>query len=193
MSDQKNASKQDEIKALMAEFRGMLEDETERGLAIVGAAFLDDALKELLRAYLIDDSKKVVNGLLSGSIGSFKKRCDLAYALGLIGPDMHSDLDQVREIRNAFAHCYSDLDFSASKVLDRCKNLKIADLADPEKTMPARDRLATSVSLLAAHIVRQMKKTSHQEVGKDYRAVFSDFPVSISVADKRLRRSTGDG
>jgi len=33
----------------------------------------------------------------------------------------------------------------------------------------------------------------HLYLGKDYRAVFSDFPVSFSVEDKRLRRSTGDG
>jgi len=76
MPGQKNDTKQDELIALMAEFRGKLEGETERGLAIVGAAFLDDALKELLRAYLMDDPKKVVNGLLGGSFGSFKKRCD---------------------------------------------------------------------------------------------------------------------
>ncbi len=193
MPAQKNETKQDELEALMAEFREKLEGETERGLAIVGAAFLDDALAELLRAYLIDDSKKLVNGLLGRSIGSFKNRCDLAYALGLIGPDMHSDLDQIREIRNRFAHSYSDLDFSASKVLGRCKNLKIAALSDPGKGSSARDRFIISASLLAAHIVRQMKKTSHREVGKDYRAVFSDFPVSFSVADKRLRRSSGDG
>ena len=178
---------------LIAEFRGKLEGETERGLAIVGAAFLDDALKEFLRAYLMDDPKKVVNGLLGGSFGSFKKRCDLAYTLGLIGTDMHSDLDQIRIIRNEFAHSYSDLDFSASDVLNRCKNLKIAALSDPGKDSSARDRFIISASLLASHIVRQMKDTPHREAGKDYRVVFSDFPVSFSVADKRARRSTGDG
>jgi hypothetical protein len=96
-------------------------------------------------------------------------------------------------VRAGHLYSYSDLDFSASKVLGRCKNLKIAALSDPGKGSSARDRFIISASLLAAHIVRQMKETSHREVGKDYRAVFSDFPVSLSVADKRLRRSSGDG
>ncbi len=142
--------------------------------------------------YLIDDPKKVVNGLLGGSFGSFKKRCDLAYTLGLIGPDMHSDLDQIREIRNEFAHSYSDLDFSASDVLDRCKNLKIAALSDPGKDSSARDRFIISASLLASHFVRQMKGTPHRETGKDYRALSFTTPASFLVGEKRVRRSTGD-
>lgn len=193
MPGQKKGIKQDKLEVLMAEFRGKLEEETERGLAIVGAAFLDDALAELLRAYLIDDSKMVVNGLLGGSFGSFKKRCDLAYALGLIGPDMHSDLDQIREIRNRFAHRFSPPDFSASEVVERCKNFKIADLVDSGKDNSARDQFIISVSLLAAQIVRQMKKTPHRETGKDYRRIVSTTPASLIVGDKRVRRSTGDG
>ncbi len=185
MSARKRASKKDELEALKTKFKDLLKGESDRGLALVGHAYLDDALDEFLHAYFLDDPE-VVRQLLrqGGPIGSFKTRCDLAYALGLLGPDMFSDLDQIREIRNEFAHRYSSLDFSTSPAFDRCQNLKIPNLNDPEKKWAPRDRFIMAVSLLASHFLSQMKKTPHREVGKDFRVQIDSFPISFVVAGK---------
>lgn len=186
MATKRNTLSRDELKALKIEFKEQLEEESDRGLALVGHAYLDDALTEFLRAFLVDDSG-VADELLrqGGPLGSFKARCDLAFSLGLIGPDMYSDLGQVRSIRNAFAHRYTPPDFSSSPVLDRCRNLKIPDLDDPSKNMSARERFIMSVSLLAYHFLSQMEKTPHREIGRDYRVVISRFPASGLVAEKK--------
>jgi len=185
MSARKKSSQRAELEALKTKFKDLLEGETDRGLALAGHAYLDDAIKEFLCAYLLD-SPEVVDRLMqpSGPLGSFGVRCDLAYSLGLVGSNMYSDLNQVRKIRNKFAHRYSRLDFSSSPVSDHCKNLKIPDLDDPKKEMEPRDRFVMSVSLLASHFLSQMKKTPHREIGKDYRVQIDDFPGSFVVAEK---------
>jgi hypothetical protein len=67
-----------------AEFRSTLTDETDRGCALMAAAYLDDRLAELLKAYFVDDlpvAKKVLD--LERPLGTFSARIDVAYLLGL--------------------------------------------------------------------------------------------------------------
>ncbi len=186
MSAHKKTSQRDELEALKAKFRDLLEGETDRGLALAGHAYLDDAINEFLRAYLLD-VPEIIDKLMqpNGPLGSFGTRCDFAYTLGLVGSDMYFDLNQIRKIRNEFAHRYRPLGFSSSPVSDRCKNLKTPDLDDPKKKMESRDRFIMSVSLLASHFLSQMKKTSHREPGRDYRVQIDDFPGSFLVGEKQ--------
>lgn len=155
--------------------KGVLEAETNRGLAMVGAAFLDDAIEKLLRAYFIDDSKKI-DDLLgnAGPLASFYSRCMAAYCLGLVGPDMYEDLNRIRKIRNLFAHNYFGIDFESSKIISLCENLRIPALEDPENQTKARERFILSVTLIAYRSLELANKTTHQEVGKDYRTVSSN-------------------
>jgi len=60
-------------------------DESDRGTVIVDAAFLDEHLRELIEAFLIDKPKEVE--LLLGNdrpLGSFGARTRAAYCLGLL-------------------------------------------------------------------------------------------------------------
>src|SRR6185369_4843044 len=82
-------------------------EESDRGLVLAGAAFLDDARSELLAATLrVNLSKKDKDSLFthSGPLSSMSSRSLVAYALELIDEDMRKSLDQLRKIRNHYAH-----------------------------------------------------------------------------------------
>jgi DNA-binding MltR family transcriptional regulator len=84
------------------EFFEELQNESQRGGVIVGAAFLDEQLAELLRCLFIED-KKVVDDLINSGyspLGSFGTRITTAYCLGLIGKNDFHDLKIVKKIRN---------------------------------------------------------------------------------------------
>ena len=75
------------------EFRSSLTPETDRGCALMAAAFLDSELELLLRAFVVKN-KKVEDEMFGQSkpIGAFSSRIDLAYLLGLISADTRRDL-----------------------------------------------------------------------------------------------------
>jgi DNA-binding MltR family transcriptional regulator len=83
-----------------------LQSESDRGAALMGAAYLDTALKSLIQANLAGGNV-VVDKLLNvpnAPLGTFSSRIAMAYGLGLIGPNYFRTLESIREIRNAFAH-----------------------------------------------------------------------------------------
>ena len=94
------------------EFRKTLSLETDRGCVMMAAAYIDDQLGELLKAYLIDD-KKVVKLMFdfNGPFGTFSSRNDGAYALGLLPGNVHRDIHLLRKIRNDFAHVSTPITF----------------------------------------------------------------------------------
>jgi DNA-binding MltR family transcriptional regulator len=102
-----------------------LKFESDRGVVLVVAAFLDEQLELLLTRHFIDDTK-VVSELLSnsGPLGSFSSRIKVAYCLDLIRPEHYSDLQIVRKIRNEFAHSHTPVSFDSSRVRDFCMNFK---------------------------------------------------------------------
>src|SRR5215471_683584 len=94
-------------------FRETLDAETDRGCALMAAAYLASLLEKLIRASLIGDIKKADELLgVSKPLGSFSSRIDLAHLLGHIGKSEHRDLQLIRKIRNDFGHTSNPLDFS---------------------------------------------------------------------------------
>ena len=79
--------------------------EGDRSLAIIGAAFIDEELADLLRAFFVEDTK-VADNLLSsnGGISAFGVRNQLTYVLGLIDEPTFNDIKLIQKIRNKFAH-----------------------------------------------------------------------------------------
>lgn len=76
----------------------------ERSIAIVGGAFLDTLLENILLEFFPDD--KEVDELLGTTkvIGTFVSRIRLTYCLGLIDKSVKEDLKIIGKIRNKFAH-----------------------------------------------------------------------------------------
>ena len=82
----------------------VLRRESDRAVAVLGPAYADALLEDLLRAFLV--AGKSADALLDVDrpLGSFSSRIDLAHALGLIRDDTRHDLHLMRRVRNDFAH-----------------------------------------------------------------------------------------
>jgi DNA-binding MltR family transcriptional regulator len=127
-------------------------DAPDRVLAIVGAAYLDSLLDQLLRATFVED-KKEVDHLLgpTGPLGSNGSRYQLSYCLGLLDKDQRDDLRLIAKIRNAFAQRYDVRSFEHQdtrkllaklhygKELDAIVSKLIKDTTDPEQQNHLRE------------------------------------------------------
>jgi mannitol operon repressor len=89
----------------LARFLEELQHESDRGLALVGGAVVDDKLRATLAAFFVECSavaKLIDQG--NAPLGAFSARADACLALGLIDDFEYSEINLVRKIRNEFAH-----------------------------------------------------------------------------------------
>jgi len=102
-----------------------LQAETDRAAAILAGAYLDDLLKQLLMASFVDESHHCQN-LLEGAraLGSFSARIATCYAFGLVADAERFDLDQIRKIRNDFAHRRQGVTFNDESIAVRCTTFR---------------------------------------------------------------------
>ena len=135
--------------AAMAE----IEKQTDRGAAIVGAAYVELVLREAITARMADlpDIMKLLFEN-RGPLQDFGARIQAAYALGIYGRQAYHDLCIIKEIRNAFAHSAAAMDFDHEDVTRRCSKLwfpqKINYGKDPMPST-AKQRFIRAVELLA--------------------------------------------
>ena len=98
-------------------------EESDRGCVLVGAAILENRLEELFRQ--IFEKRKVPKKLQAslfdsnGPLSTFSAKIKLAYSFGLIGAPLYEDLDNIRRIRNEFAHTPNEVDFIGSSVSEK--------------------------------------------------------------------------
>jgi DNA-binding MltR family transcriptional regulator len=111
------------LNALEKEFR----TESDRGAALVAAAMLDDALRELLGKHLVKPDNKDRDLLgRSKPLGTFSARIDAAFQVGLVSAYLARDLHLIRQIRNEFAHHPLECTFQSARVVDWVKVLERA-------------------------------------------------------------------
>lgn len=91
-----------------------------RSIAIVGGAYLENSLTELIKRCLCDceSTSKLING-------TFYNKIELANALGIISNREYEDLKVIKEVRNRFAHSMLIEDFDDDIVKCRCKKLTL--------------------------------------------------------------------
>jgi DNA-binding MltR family transcriptional regulator len=161
------------LSAKSGELLEQLNKESDRGVALIAAAYLDATLESMLRKYLVDDAV-VVDELFKhpGALSGFSARIRMAYCLGLIGPDLRHNLDIVRDIRNDFAHDIEHTSFDTDSVRDRCSNLK-SDVANSllSKNAPARYRFALVVTILLNQLLLIALPLAHRDIKLDFAGV----------------------
>lgn len=100
--------------------------QTDRSAAIIGAAYVEDALQGLLSAHFVARSKRDIEDLYGsdGPLSRFSAKTRMAYSLGLVGEHTRSDLNHIRAVRNEFAHKFFEyLSFGDAKIAQLCSQL----------------------------------------------------------------------
>lgn len=170
-----------------------LQIESDRGCVVLGGALLDELLKGLLVATMIEGSS-TVKGLFEpgGALGENMARTKCAYALGLIGPIELRDFETVAQIRNKCAHVLEASTFDWNVVAKLVGNLRtgfemqqVASVAKklgavtPVKIAPetveqigtltdtGRRRFIASVSFLAGRLLRRAQDLRHASARDD--------------------------
>ena len=109
---------------LLAELNGA----NERACAVVGAARLDDLLRELLEAYIVEDrdARNQLYGVANpqAMFREFGTKTAVAYAVGLIDDDLCRELRKIGDIRNYFAHRWRS-SFDDAPIKKLCSSLSI--------------------------------------------------------------------
>lgn len=119
------------ISELNPELLASLNAESNRGITLVAAALLDEALFALLMKSVLcsrsdDKCRKDVAGKLFGDRGplqAFSSKIDMTFVTGGVDELTWKALHIVRKIRNDFAHSVC-LDFSDQSVQGRIDNLR---------------------------------------------------------------------
>ncbi len=141
----KKPAQLEDVSGWMAEFQ----NETDRGAALLGAAFLDEQLKEVLRQFLVPAPRAIEKLLgVDRPLGTFSSRILATYLLGLITREWYADIDLVRKIRNHFAHHLHGTTFADQKVAGWCSSLMAPNRLDLEYRLTSRDRFVlTSIHM----------------------------------------------
>ncbi len=132
------------------------EHDNDREIVIVGCAYIESLIKEIVEATFIDDPKEA-GELLSDSIGPLSglvPRARLLYLLGVIPELVYKDIKAVGKIRNEFAHKVT-ASFTDNKVQQLCGNLKwhVHSLfMKPPQEATARDIYQVGVNQLVSHL-----------------------------------------
>ncbi|MBX3368089.1 MAG: DUF4145 domain-containing protein [Phycisphaeraceae bacterium] len=101
--------------------------ESDRGAALVSAAYLEECLERLIRCSLVESGKHADCLFESGApFASFSAKIRFAFAIGLINSGLRHTLDMIRLIRNEFAHSFDSLSFDTPLIASRCRELKLA-------------------------------------------------------------------
>ena len=140
-------------------FRLSLDQETDRGCALMAAAYIDHELMTLLERVFCDD-KRIRDELLGPSrpLASFSSRIDLAYALGLLSTQTWRDLHLVREVRNDFGHERGLLRFEDPAIKSRCGELR----TDPfHEQLPPRKKFVRAAMMLLEFILHEQELAQH--------------------------------
>ena len=145
-----------------------LETETDRGVALLAVAFLDDVLDLLLRASFVNDAE-AVNRLIGPGrpLESFGSRAHIAYCMGLLGADVYNDINLIREIRNDFAH-RQPTNFEQGDIRLKCNKLRCVAGMLSENDCSARERFIASVVVIANHLIVQASEKAHAKPAKSF-------------------------
>jgi DNA-binding MltR family transcriptional regulator len=174
------------MKDIMA-FRTSITAETDRGAALMSAAYLDDKVKELIENRLVQDKKTLRRAFqFNGPLGTFSSRIDFAYLLGILPKNACRDLHTIREIRNQFAHHAAPLSYEDNEIKPFCERLifhGVKDAAEPDS------KFRRTVMGLLAYITLAFDKIASIEAEQDYE--IQDRTEAYRIASSVFTRITG--
>ena len=131
-----------------------LDNQTDRGAALIAAALLDVALREAMKTRLVyfKDFDEQIFDSEGAPLSSFNARIRVARAIGIIGDFAERHAHAIRRIRNQFAHSAFRIDFESEALTPEIEKL-LPDSAPewkPQFSAPRRRYIGTAIALMAA-------------------------------------------
>ena len=162
------------------------QNESDRAAAVLAVAYLEAQLENVFRGFLVDS--KEVDELFGpdAPLGTFSSRRRMAYALGMLTPIQHRDLELLGRIRNKFAHRLHGLSFRSNEVFQLCDQLRTPKLFEATHFQPdVRGMFVTAVALIAMEL-----NALASRVGEQRRVVPKEVTASTtSVSGDDTSRS----
>ena len=190
---QKDAAIEDKVFGNLNILQKSIRSLDERGLILSLAAFAEDALGLLLKAFMLPtESTKQLLDCFNAPLGTFSARIKATYSFGLITKGQYEDLEHLRKIRNEFAHSWQPIDFSHPKIAAHIKSMNYSSFDENFPETPL-DKVRASISSLlieirsAAHQIEEQGKRV-QVIGSRLMALFpGDFGEQIEAAKRDLK------
>jgi DNA-binding MltR family transcriptional regulator len=154
---EKEAERYFQRQEMLLEFARIFDysEASDRAVAIIGPAFLDTLLSDILIEFMVEDDKEVSKLLQpEGPLGTYGSRVTACYCLGLIGGIVTTDLRLVGKIRNRFAHDIR-AGFSEPRISQWCRAMrwhKEAMFHEPPPGVTDRDLFQVGVNQLVTHL-----------------------------------------
>lgn len=165
---------------------------SDRAMAVLLGAIVENHLTGLLRLYMRRDEENVARELFqpSGPLGPFGTKIRVAYMLRIIGPDLYRDLTAVSKIRNKFAHDLTVVKFDSAPVRDWIQGMYMYGVVR-EMAEEAQSRLDSGTS--SNHIADAIASDFTSSITDTYRACLRflihwiiDQETAIIEAEKRM-------
>ena len=145
----------DELTEIIAE---LSLNASDRASAILGAAVLDGALESVILPKFRKLTEAQIKELFGpdSPLGTFSAKIRIGYALNLYGPKTRSDLDSIREVRNAFAQTRKRIYFSTKEVrtvVDRIQFSKrlLGQAYNPQHILGPKEHYALACTFLIVY------------------------------------------
>jgi DNA-binding MltR family transcriptional regulator len=130
-------------------------EDNDRAIVIVGLAFIEDLLLNILESFFPNNSKTVEKLIgFTGALGTVNSKINMIYSLGFIDKVIKQDLEKVVQIRNKFAH-KTNMSFEDVSVEKLCKELKWHETAMMWKTpeiATAKQIFKVNINTLVSHL-----------------------------------------
>jgi DNA-binding MltR family transcriptional regulator len=151
----------EDLEERVCRFHETLTKETDRGCALMAAAYLDSRLCKLLKQYFVDDEKTAKDLLAPDRpLYSFSARIDLAYMLGLVSSSDRKALRLIKKIRNEFGHVPEPITFDGPAMAERCKELEQIGFF---KQSSHRAMFIGAMMAVLARLDNQIRRVSHRK------------------------------
>ena len=168
---------------ILASMDEEFEDAPDRVVAILGGAYLDILVDQLLRAAFVNDDKEAEKLVgIYGPLGANGSRCRLAYCLGLISAQERDDLAAIAKIRNAFAHKYDVASFDHVEPSEYIRKLHVGKQFE----QTAKELLARSNDPLEQAAFRDIAESGPRKFRE---TVFNLFATLVRKLDTVKRAS----
>jgi hypothetical protein len=150
----------------LQEFVGFLPElnnESDRGCVMVACSYLDELLRRILLAFLMDvpTSVSLVEGF-NAPLGNISTRAAAVYSLGLISDREFREINILRRVRNSFAHGVH-VSFDRQDLKALCQNLTMSARGSGPKDDDTRGLYATSAVCLILNLTNRPAYVARQQ------------------------------